>query len=107
VSGGVVNALARAALSRRDVAADPAKLQTHGCELDASEISALREWLEPMTVQHRSSARGIEPDRADVIVVGAIVLEELLVCSRYPALTVSRTSVREGVLWREAERLMS
>ena len=48
----------RAALSRRDPAADPAKLQTHGCALGAGE-------------------------------------------------TVSRTSVREGVLWREAEKLMS
>lgn len=107
VSGGVVNALARAALSRRDPAADPAQLQTHGCALADSEIGALREWLEPMTVEHRSKARGVNPDRADVIVVGAIVLEELLACSRYPDLTVSRTSVREGVLWREAERLPS
>lgn len=105
VSGGVVNALARAALSRRDPAADPAKLQTHGCALAASEISALRAWLEPMTLQHRASAHGVKPDRADVIVVGAIVLEELLGSTRYPALTVSRTSVREAVLWREAEKL--
>jgi exopolyphosphatase/guanosine-5'-triphosphate,3'-diphosphate pyrophosphatase len=105
VSGGVVNAIARAALARRDAAADPGKLQTHGCVLDTAEISALRAWLEPMTVQHRAHARGVKPDRADVIVVGAIVLEELLASSRYAALTVSRTSVREAVLWREAEKL--
>lgn len=107
VSGGVVNALARAALSQRDPAADPDQLRTHGCALADGEICALRAWLEPMTVEHRSTARGINPDRADVIVVGAIVLEELLACSRYSDLWVSRSSVREGVLWREAERLMS
>jgi exopolyphosphatase/guanosine-5'-triphosphate,3'-diphosphate pyrophosphatase len=107
VSGGVVNAIARAALSRRDAAADPGRLETHGCVLDAGEIGTLRAWLEPMTVQHRANARGVKPDRADVIVAGAIVLEELLASSRYSALTVSRTSVREGVLWREAEKLMT
>lgn len=106
VSGGTVNALARLGLARRDPARPlPAKSQTHGCTLTVAELTSLCDWLEPMPLQRRSSERGIEPDRADVIVVGAVVLEEALALSGYPALTVSRTSVREGVLWHEAAAL--
>jgi exopolyphosphatase/guanosine-5'-triphosphate,3'-diphosphate pyrophosphatase len=106
VSGGVVNALASLALAR-----DPAtpllrsKQQTHGYVLRPGEVSALRIWLEPMTLHGRSSAPGLKAERADVIVIGAIVAEELLALSGYPELTVSRTSVREGVLWHEATKL--
>jgi exopolyphosphatase/guanosine-5'-triphosphate,3'-diphosphate pyrophosphatase len=103
VSGGTVNSLARLALARRDPArALPPKSQTHGCALTFAELTSLCDLLEPMSLQQRSSERGVEVDRADVIVVGAIVLEELLALSGNGELTVSRTSVREGVLWREA-----
>jgi exopolyphosphatase/guanosine-5'-triphosphate,3'-diphosphate pyrophosphatase len=103
VSGGTVNALARLALVWRDpTRALPAKGQTHGTALTLDEVSALRVWLEPMSLERRASDRGIEPDRADVIGVCALVLEQVLVLSGLPALTVSRTSVREGVLWQEA-----
>jgi exopolyphosphatase/guanosine-5'-triphosphate,3'-diphosphate pyrophosphatase len=107
-SGGVVNALARLALSRRQVAPSALpKAQTHGFCLLYDELRALRVWLEPMTQLARVSVPAMELDRADVIVAGAIVLEELLALSGHPALTVSRTSVREGVLWREALNLAS
>jgi exopolyphosphatase/guanosine-5'-triphosphate,3'-diphosphate pyrophosphatase len=103
VSGGTVNSLARLALARRDPArALPPKSQTHGCTLTFAELTSLCDLLEPMSLQQRSSERGVEVDRADVIVVGAIVLEELLALSGNGELTVSRTSVREGVLWHEA-----
>jgi exopolyphosphatase / guanosine-5'-triphosphate,3'-diphosphate pyrophosphatase len=103
VSGGTVNALARLALVRRDPArSPPGKPQTHGTRLGFAELAALCDWLEPMTLQRRASERGVEPERADVIVACALVLEELLALSGYEELTVSRTSVREGVLWQEA-----
>jgi exopolyphosphatase / guanosine-5'-triphosphate,3'-diphosphate pyrophosphatase len=106
ISGGVANALAALALSHRDASSNSqSKLETHGCTLSQAEVIALRAWLEPMTLQGRASAPGVKPERADVIVVGAIVLEELLAVSGYPELTVSRTSVREGVLWHEAAKL--
>lgn len=103
VSGGTVNALARLALARREPArALPSKNQTHGCTLTWSELRALCAWLEPSSLQQRSSERGIEPERADVIGVCALVLEQVFALSGYSELTVSRTSVREGVLWYEA-----
>jgi exopolyphosphatase/guanosine-5'-triphosphate,3'-diphosphate pyrophosphatase len=106
VSGGVIHALAGVALARgQKVPVLRSKQQTHGYVLRPAEVSALRIWLEPMTLHSRSSAPGLKAERADVIVIGAIVAEELLALSGYPELTVSRTSVREGVLWREATAL--
>jgi exopolyphosphatase/pppGpp-phosphohydrolase len=58
-----------------------------------------------MPREERAALRGLEPERADVIVPGAIVLEVLLAMRGYAALTVSRTRVREGVLGREAQKL--
>jgi exopolyphosphatase/guanosine-5'-triphosphate,3'-diphosphate pyrophosphatase len=102
-SGGTVHALARLALARAGLASDTEA--THGYTLRRSELSALRAWLEPMTLEQRRGAAGIEPERADVIVAGALVLEEYLALSGFPELTASRTSVREAVLWREAMTL--
>jgi exopolyphosphatase / guanosine-5'-triphosphate,3'-diphosphate pyrophosphatase len=105
-SGGTVNALASLALSRRrpSPGAEP-KDETHGCSVDAAELSALRAWLQPMTVYERTTVPGLNAERADVIVIGAIVFEEVLALSGYPSLTASRTSVRDGVLWREALKI--
>jgi exopolyphosphatase/guanosine-5'-triphosphate,3'-diphosphate pyrophosphatase len=105
-SGGIVNALGRLALEWR--AASPGTAvgrRVHGLELRRGELGELTAWLEPMPFQERAALRGLEPERADVIVPGAIILDELLAMSGYPAFTVSRTSVREGVLWREAQKL--
>lgn len=105
-SGGIVNALGSLALEWRATGLDPSlDRQPHGLELERAELGALGSKLAPMLLLERAALPGLEPERADVIVTGAIVFEELLSLSGYPALTVSRTSVREGVLWREAQKL--
>jgi exopolyphosphatase/guanosine-5'-triphosphate,3'-diphosphate pyrophosphatase len=112
-SGGTANALGRLALARR---ADGGKLArrgeraelarlTHGLVLGGAELTAVRIMLEPMPLAERALAPGLRPERADVIVTGAVLFEELLAASELDALTVSRTSVREAVLWREALKL--
>jgi exopolyphosphatase/guanosine-5'-triphosphate,3'-diphosphate pyrophosphatase len=102
-SGGTVHALARLALSRREPEGDPQA--THGYVLSREELGAMRAWLEPLSREQLGNAPGIQPERADVILAGAIVLEEYLALSGFSELTASRTSVREGVLWREAMAL--
>ncbi len=102
-SGGTVHALARIALVNREPGGSA--LPTHDCRLLHAEVSALRAQLEPMTLQARAGAPGVSPERADVIVAGAIVLEEYLARSGHGGRTACRTSVRDGVLWREAARL--
>jgi exopolyphosphatase/guanosine-5'-triphosphate,3'-diphosphate pyrophosphatase len=69
------------------------------------DLQRLRARLERMTLRERAALRGLKPERADVVVAGAIVLEELMLYAGHDALTVCSASVREGVLLREAKRL--
>jgi exopolyphosphatase/guanosine-5'-triphosphate,3'-diphosphate pyrophosphatase len=98
VIGGTVRALARLGAPRRTAG-------THGSLLRAVEVTRIREWLGGMTVAQRRELPGLKPDRADVIVAGAVVLEELMVHGGHASLEVSSASVREGFLLREAARL--
>jgi exopolyphosphatase/guanosine-5'-triphosphate,3'-diphosphate pyrophosphatase len=69
------------------------------------ELSRLRARLERLSLRQRAAVRGLKPERADVVVAGAIVLEELMRYAGYDVVTVCSASVREGVLLREAKRL--
>jgi exopolyphosphatase / guanosine-5'-triphosphate,3'-diphosphate pyrophosphatase len=100
-SGGIVKTLARLEIGR---APEPVP-QPHGYVLTLGRLRKLREKLAPLPLTDRAAFRGLKAERADVIVPGAIVLEELLENTGYAKLTVCSTSVREGVLWREAQKL--
>lgn len=52
----------------------------------------------PMTLEERRQVAGINRRRADIIVGGAAVLETLMAELRLPALQVSHSGVREGLL---------
>jgi exopolyphosphatase / guanosine-5'-triphosphate,3'-diphosphate pyrophosphatase len=99
VLGGTVRALARLHTPRR--------ADTHGTMLRAVDIARIREWLERMTIVEKRGLPGLKPDRADTILAGAIVLEELMAHGNHAVLVVSSASVREGVLHREARRFAS
>jgi exopolyphosphatase/guanosine-5'-triphosphate,3'-diphosphate pyrophosphatase len=65
------------------------------------ELAALRARLAGLTLSDRRQLPGLKPSRADVIVAGAVVLEELLGQGDYPSLLVAEHGVRHGVLLRE------
>lgn len=98
VLGGTVRALAGLHAPRRTTG-------THGTTLRAVAVARVRQWLESMPVASRRELPGLKPDRADVILAGALALEEVMLHGGHAALTVSSASVREGVLLREAMRL--
>jgi exopolyphosphatase/guanosine-5'-triphosphate,3'-diphosphate pyrophosphatase len=100
VLGGTARALARPSLRRALQGAGG----RYGVALRLSELRHMREQLARLTVEERKRLPGMRPERADIIVAGALVLEQLLEQSGYSALTVCAASVREGVLWREARR---
>lgn len=103
ISGGTVHALVRLVLAGKDSTSGAQR--THAQVLHRDDVRALRVWLEPMTLDERTRAPGVDPDRADVLPVAALVLEALLASSQIPALTACRSSVREAILWREAAKL--
>jgi exopolyphosphatase/guanosine-5'-triphosphate,3'-diphosphate pyrophosphatase len=73
----------------------------HGLRLRQSDITAVRERLEALTRRKRGKIRGLNPERADIILAGAIVVEEAMVFGGYLTLVVCTRGVRDGVLLHE------
>jgi exopolyphosphatase/guanosine-5'-triphosphate,3'-diphosphate pyrophosphatase len=73
----------------------------HGLRLRQSDITAVRERLEAVTRRKRGKIRGLNPERADIILAGAIVVEEAMVFGGYLTLVVCTRGVRDGVLLHE------
>jgi len=98
--GGSLRALGRVFLKSIDRnGATP-----HWLRLRREEIAGLRVRLEPLTLRQRRRVRGLKAERADVIVAGAVVIEELMTLGGYEILTVCDEGVRHGLLLQETFR---
>jgi exopolyphosphatase/pppGpp-phosphohydrolase len=98
--GGTVRTLARVHL-----AAESADGPRHGLRLHLGDVAAIRERLERMPVDRRGRVRGLKKERADTIVAGALVVEEVVsALFQRPPLTVCTSGVRDGLLWNEVLR---
>ena len=73
----------------------------HGLHLAQSDITAIRERLESLSQRKRRKIRGLKTERADIILAGAIVIEEVMVFGGYLTLVVCTRGVRDGILLRE------
>jgi exopolyphosphatase/guanosine-5'-triphosphate,3'-diphosphate pyrophosphatase len=71
--------------------------RVHGLKLFASEISRVARVLETLTIAQRLKLSGLEPRRADVIVVGANILEGIVERAGASAIVVSDRGVRWGL----------
>jgi len=98
--GGTIRALARIHLAERR------KRRRHrqGLRLSQAEITEMRERMEDATTRTRRELRGLNAERADTILAGAILVEETLVFGGYRRLVVSTRGVRDGLLLRETFR---
>ena len=75
---------------------DPRRVQGH--RLGVGTIDRLTRWLAALPLAERARLPGLEAGRADVIVPGAVVLGAALAGFGLPALVVSDTGLREGIL---------
>src|SRR5215471_21383596 len=98
--GGSLRALGRIFL--RTVERNGASL--HWLRLRRGAVTELRERLEPFSARQRRRVRGLKAERSDVILAGAVVLEELMTWGGYDALTVCDEGVRHGLLLEETFR---
>ena len=73
----------------------------HGLRLHQADVVAIREQLEGLSPRKRWKIRGLKRERADIILAGAIVIEEVMVFGGYLTLVVCTRGVRDGVLLRE------
>ena len=85
----------------RRVAMDRARSSSQRRRVTREDLVALRIRLSGLPLADRGHFPGLKPSRADVIVAGAVVLEELLDLGDYPGLLVAEHGVRHGVLLRE------
>ena len=95
--GGVVHTLARIHLR----AHPGGRKHRHGLALRQSDVTAIRERLEGISARKRRKIRGLKSERADLILAGAIVIEEAMVFGGYLTLVVCTRGVRDGILLRE------
>jgi len=94
--GGTIRTLAR--IQR---AAERREKEIQGTRLARASVAAMRERLEALSLRRRRAVKGLKPERADIIVAGAVIVEELMVIGGYEHLTVSTHGVRHGVLAEE------
>jgi exopolyphosphatase/guanosine-5'-triphosphate,3'-diphosphate pyrophosphatase len=94
--GGTVRTLARMHLASRGETGR----SREGLRLHQSDVTAIRERIEGLP-QGRRRLAGLKAERADVILAGAIVVEELMTFGGYLSVTVTTHGVRDGLLLRE------
>jgi exopolyphosphatase/guanosine-5'-triphosphate,3'-diphosphate pyrophosphatase len=72
-----------------------------GLSLQRADITTLRERMEELSARERSQLGGLKEERADIILAGSIVVEEVMRLGNYRTLTVCTEGVRQGLLLRE------
>ena len=91
--GGTVRNLAAAAMA----AAGLPSPNVQGFELTRRMLGDLVSRLAEMDVSERRKVPGIKPERGDIILAGALVVEAVLETGGFEAIEVSEAGLREGV----------
>lgn len=78
-----------------------ARPSRQGFRLWRSDITCLREQLEELPARERRRLPGLKEERVDIILSGAVVVEEVMALGNYGALTVCKDGVRHGLLLHE------
>ena len=95
--GGTVRALGRIHLAARG----EEHRSRHGLRLQQPDVTRIRARLESLPLRKRRQVPGLRAERADIIVAGAIVIEELMMFGGYHGLTICKQGVRDALLLRE------
>ncbi|MEP7287143.1 MAG: Ppx/GppA phosphatase family protein [Chloroflexota bacterium] len=93
--GGSMRNIAHIVQKRLDYPMD----ELHGFILKATELRRLIDTMAPMTVEQRRAIPGMKPDRADITLAGAIVIDECMRYGDYDKFTVCSQGMREGVFY--------
>jgi exopolyphosphatase/guanosine-5'-triphosphate,3'-diphosphate pyrophosphatase len=95
-SSGTAEALASMALQRRD---EPLPQSLNAASISREELTAVIDELAAApTVEERRKLPGVDPSRADILIGGGIVLEQVCEAVGIIELTISEYALREGVL---------
>lgn len=92
-TGGTIRNLAKIDRSRR---AYPLP-RMHGYELTATRLAAVGDLVRARPLAQRTAIKGLNEDRADIIVAGALATQVIVESLAAPAILVSGQGLREGI----------
>jgi len=93
-SGGTITSVAAMVMATRGEMYD----SVHGYEVLRSDIVHLLAMLVRKDVKERKTIAGLNPDRADIIIAGVAVIEELMKFFGANILRVNERGIREGLI---------
>jgi exopolyphosphatase/guanosine-5'-triphosphate,3'-diphosphate pyrophosphatase len=93
--GGTVRNLAAAA----EIAADLPSFGVQGFLLRRGALDDLVDRLADMPADERGEVPGIKPERGDLILAGAVVVQSVMELGAFDALEVTEAGLREGVFY--------
>jgi exopolyphosphatase/guanosine-5'-triphosphate,3'-diphosphate pyrophosphatase len=93
--GGTIRNLATAAQKRLDLT----DLDVQGFVLTRDALGELIEQLASRPASKRGAVRGVKPDRGDVILGGAVVLDAAMAHGGFSEIEVTEAGLREGILF--------
>jgi len=99
-SGGTVTTLAAMIAAERN----PGLASMHGFEFGRVELSALRARLASTTARERAAIKGMSDGRVDLIVAGAVVLDEVMEALGAKRVIANARGMREGIIIDTVER---
>jgi len=99
-SGGTVTSLAAMVTAARRERFD----SIHGYEILRSEVVHLLAMLHRKNAKERRALPGLNPDRADIIVAGVAVIDELMDFFQVNLLKVNEHGIREGIILKGLQR---
>ena len=80
-------------------------VSVHGTEVFHAEVVHLLAMLTHKDLKGRRTIPGLNQDRADIIVAGTVVLDEVMRCLGANRVLVNERGIREGLLIRAVKRL--
>ena len=95
--GGTVRNLAAAVMLERGLPS----YGTQGFCVERGELDALVDRLAALAPAERSRVPGIKPERGDLILAGAVVVQSVMEAGGFEALEVTEAGMREGAFFEE------
>jgi len=95
--GGTIRTLAEIDQKARGYPFD----HVHGYSFNRDRLEEMIAMLRGMTLRQREDVPGLSRDRADLILAGAVILEQLMRRGRFTDLTVSGHGLREGLFYEQ------
>ena len=95
--GGTVRNLAGAVMLERGLPS----YGVQGLCIERADLDALVERLAGLSPAERGRVPGIKPERGDLILAGAVVIQSVMEAGRFDALEVTEAGMREGAFYEE------